>query len=56
VDSDVIDHLLTSQLVQLLENKWKYNGTVHQLFTHFKKGYNSYIISILTEFGIPMKL
>jgi hypothetical protein len=25
---------------QILEKKWEYNGTVHQLLTDFKKAYN----------------
>jgi hypothetical protein len=25
----------------MLEKKWEYNGTVHQLFTDFKKAYDS---------------
>jgi hypothetical protein len=37
-----------------------YNGTVHQIFTDFKKAYNSVrrevLYSILTEFGISRKL
>jgi hypothetical protein len=45
---------------QVLEKKWEYNDTVHQLFTDFKKAYDSVrrevLYSILTEFGIPRKL
>jgi hypothetical protein len=45
---------------QILEKKWEYNGTVHQLFIDFKKAYNSVrrkvLYSILIEFGIPRKL
>jgi hypothetical protein len=26
---------------QILEKKWKYNETVHQLFVDFKKAYDS---------------
>jgi hypothetical protein len=26
---------------QILEKKWEYNGTVHQLFKEFKKAYDS---------------
>jgi hypothetical protein len=26
---------------QILEKKWQYNGTVHQLFIDFKKAYDS---------------
>jgi hypothetical protein len=45
---------------QILEKKWKYNGTVHQLFIDFKKAYDSVkrevLYNILVEFGIPKKL
>jgi hypothetical protein len=45
---------------QILEKKWKYNGTVHQLFIDFKKAYDSVqrevLYSILLEFGMPKKL
>jgi hypothetical protein len=45
---------------QILEKKWEYNGTVHQLFISFKKAYDSVnreaLYNILTEFGIPRKL
>jgi hypothetical protein len=45
---------------QILEKKWEYNITVHQLFIDFKKAYNSVrrevLYSILIEFGIPRKL
>jgi hypothetical protein len=45
---------------QILEKKWEYNGTVHQLFIDFKKGYDSVrrevLYSILNEFGILRKL
>jgi hypothetical protein len=45
---------------QILDKKWEYNGTVHQLFIDFKKAYNSItgeiLYNILLEFGIPMKL
>jgi hypothetical protein len=45
---------------QILEKKWEYNGTVHQLFIEFKKAYESVrrevLYSILIEFGIPRKL
>jgi hypothetical protein len=43
-----------------VEKKWKYNGTVHQLFIDFKKAYDSVrreeLYNILIEFGVPMKL
>jgi hypothetical protein len=45
---------------QILEKKWEYNGTVHQLFIEFKKAYDSVrreaLYNILIEFGIPRKL
>jgi hypothetical protein len=44
----------------MLENKWEYNDTVHQLFIDFKKVYDSVrrkvLYNILTEFGITRKL
>jgi hypothetical protein len=40
--------------------RWEYNETVYQLFTEFKKAYDSVerevVYSILIEFGVPMKL
>jgi hypothetical protein len=45
---------------QILEKKWEYNGTEHQLFIDFKKACDSVkrevLYSILLEFGIPKKL
>jgi hypothetical protein len=45
---------------QLLQKKWEYNGTVHQLFIDFKKAYDSIkrevLYNILLEFGMPKKL
>jgi sorting nexin-29 len=45
---------------QILEKKWEYNGTVHQLFIDFKKAYGSVrrevLYNILIEFGMPRKL
>jgi hypothetical protein len=45
---------------QIQEKKWKYNGTVHQLFIDFKKAYDSVrreaLYCILFEFGMPRKL
>jgi sorting nexin-29 len=45
---------------QIVEKKWEYNGTVHQLFIDFKKAYDSVrrevIYNILLEFGIPKEL
>jgi hypothetical protein len=39
-------------ICQILEKKWKYNGTVHQLLIDFKIAYGS----VKREFGIPKKL
>jgi hypothetical protein len=45
---------------QILEKKWEYNGTIHQLFIDFKNAYDSVrrdaLYNILIEFGIPRKL
>jgi hypothetical protein len=45
---------------QILEKKWEYNCTVHQLFIDFKKVYDSVrrevLYIILIELGIPRKL
>jgi hypothetical protein len=45
---------------QILEKKWEYNGTVHQLFIDFKKAYDSVrrevLYIILIESGTPSKL
>jgi hypothetical protein len=45
---------------QILEKKWEYNGTVHQLFIDFTKAYVSVgrevLYNIIIEFGIPRKL
>ncbi|KAJ4433911.1 hypothetical protein ANN_16224 [Periplaneta americana] len=45
---------------QIMEKKWEYKGTVHQLFIDFKKAYDSVkrevLYDILIEFGIPKKL
>jgi hypothetical protein len=45
---------------QILEKKWEYNGTVHQLFIDFKEAYDSVrrevLRNILVEFAIPRKL
>jgi hypothetical protein len=44
----------------MLEKKWEYNETVHQLFIDFKKAYESLkredLYNIFIEFGVPMKL
>jgi hypothetical protein len=49
-----------SKFFKYLEKKLEYNEALHQLFTDFKKAYNSVrgevLYNILIEFGIPMKL
>ncbi|KAJ4433883.1 hypothetical protein ANN_16196 [Periplaneta americana] len=44
----------------IMEKKWEYKGTVHQLFIDFKKAYDSVkrevLYDILIGFGIPKKL
>jgi hypothetical protein len=44
----------------MLENKWEYNETVHQLYIDFKKAYDSVrsevLYNILIDFGVPIKL
>jgi hypothetical protein len=61
VDFNVIDPTdLNFCICQILEKKWEYNGTVHQLFIDFKKAYVSVrrevLYSIPIEFGTPKKL
>jgi len=45
---------------QILEEKWEYNGAVHQLLIDLKKMYDSVkkkvLNNILTETGIPTVL
>jgi hypothetical protein len=45
---------------QILEKKWEYNKTIHQLFIDFKKGSVSVgrqvLYNILIEFGVPMNI
>jgi hypothetical protein len=45
---------------QILEKKWEYNETVHQLLVDFKKACDSVsrevLYNILIEFGVPLKL
>jgi sorting nexin-29 len=57
------NQLTTDQILcnhQILEKKWEYNGTGHQLFIDFRKAYDSVrrevLHNILIEFGIPRKL
>jgi hypothetical protein len=39
---------------QILEKKWEYNGTVHQLFIDFKKAYDSVRREIYTTFSLNL--
>jgi hypothetical protein len=52
------DHIYS--MCHILEKKWEYNEAMHQLFTDFKKAYDSVrrevLYNILSEAGIPMKL
>ncbi|KAJ4432098.1 hypothetical protein ANN_20712 [Periplaneta americana] len=52
--------LLNSVWNSIMEKKWEYKGTVHQLFIDFKKAHDSVkkevLYDILIEFGIPKKL
>jgi hypothetical protein len=45
---------------QILEEKWEYNGTLHQLFIDLKKIYDSVmrevLYNILLKYSIPKKL
>jgi hypothetical protein len=62
VDFNITDQLLIrfSAFVRYWKKNWEYNETVHQLFTDFKKAYDSVrrevLYNILIQFGIPMKL
>ena len=57
-NTSATDHIFCIR--QMLEKKWEYNETVHQLFINFKKAYDSVrsevLYNILIEFGILMKL
>jgi hypothetical protein len=52
------DHIF--YIRKILEKKWQYNGTVHQLFIDLKKAYDSVrreaLYNIFIEFGIPSGL
>jgi hypothetical protein len=62
VGSNLIDQLLIrfSAFVRFWRKKLEYNETIHQIFTDFKKAYDSVrrevSHNILIEFGVPMKL
>jgi hypothetical protein len=49
-----------SLILQILDKKWEYNGTVCQLFIDFKKACGlirrEVLYSIVIEFGMPRKL
>jgi sorting nexin-29 len=40
---------------QILEKKWEYNGTVHQLFIDFKKAYDSVRSEVLLNFSFSLE-
>ena len=52
--------IIYSAFAKYLRKKWEYNEEAHQLFTDFKKAYDSVwrevLYKILIEFGIPRKL
>jgi hypothetical protein len=47
-------------ILQIMEKKWEYNESVHQLFIDSKKLYDSVrrevLYNVFIEFGVPMKL
>jgi hypothetical protein len=47
-------------ICQILDKKWEYNGTVHQVFIDFKNAYDSgrreVSYNILIQFSMPVKL
>jgi hypothetical protein len=49
-----------SYIRQILDKKWEYNETVHQIFIDFKEGYDlvrrEVLYNIVIEFGVSMKL
>jgi hypothetical protein len=52
------DHIFC--ILHIPEKNWEYNEKAHQLFTDFKKAYDSIrreiLYNILIEFWVPMKL
>ncbi|KAJ4449560.1 hypothetical protein ANN_00962 [Periplaneta americana] len=57
---DRVTHCGLSIGLMIMEKKWEYRRTVHQLFIDFKKAYDSVkrkvLYDILIEFDIPKKL
>jgi hypothetical protein len=57
-DTSMTDQIF--YILQILEKKWEYSGTVQQLFIDFMQAYSSVrrkvLHNILIEFGIPRKL
>jgi hypothetical protein len=53
-----LDHIFCIR--QILEKKWEYNETVHQLFIDFMNAYDAVrkgiLCNILLEFLVPIKL
>jgi hypothetical protein len=48
---------MTDQILyiwQILEKKWEYNGTLHQLFIDFKKAYYSVGKKYYTVFSVSL--
>jgi hypothetical protein len=43
-------------ICQILEKKWEYNGTVHQLFIDFKKAYDSVRKQVLYNIFIGFRI
>ena len=62
MDFNTTGQLLTinSAFIKYSRKKWEHHEAVHQLFTDFKKAYDSVrrevLYNILNEFGIPIKL
>jgi hypothetical protein len=57
-NSSTTDHIFC--ITQILEKKWEYNQTVHQLFIDFKKAYDSVrrevLYNILIKSEVPVKI
>ena len=52
--------VIYSAFVRYFRKKWEYNDEVHQLFTDYRKAYDSVrrevFCDVLIQFGIPVKL